>query len=223
MSLCFKDLPAKHVMVMRVLQAYENASSEDKFHGMVWYDDALLACEDLTADIPYGVEQIAGVMATVSPGMVWDENETAPKRIIDLHWNGIPTGEWTGFSTYPHNLEKAERILDEDLSAIKGDKVTNFYRAIMGDTQAVTVDRWMVRIVMDDPRYGTAGGGTKDKATMSSSKTYYAIAEAITESARLIGINPRELQAITWTYYRRMHLGKNRPRKDNYGYGQAVA
>ncbi len=223
MSLTYSDLPYRHQMVLRLLQAYEDATPEDKYNGMCWYEEAKMNCELLSYETPYTVEQIAGIMATVSPGMVWDENESAPKRILDLHWNGVPSYEWTGFSTYPHNLEKAERIMDEDMSAVKGDKVTNFYKNIMGDTQAVTIDRWMVRVMMDDPFYGTSRGGTKDKATMSSSKVYNALADCVREAARLIGINPRELQAIVWTYYRRIHLGRTRPRKDNYGFEKVAA
>lgn len=209
-------------MVMRVLKAWDEASYEDRMEGFTWYDQAYLNCVRLSDLVPYSVEQIAGIMAIVSPGMVWDENEAAPNRIIDLHWNGVPSKEWTGFSTYPHNLEKAERVMDEDMTAIKGEKVTNFYANIMGDTQAVTIDRWMVRIVMDDPFFGTKRGGTHKKATMSGKRTYEAIAQAVKDAASLVGVNPRELQATVWTYYRRMHLGRTRPRKDNYGYAKVA-
>lgn len=213
MSLKYSDLPQKHVMVMRVLQAFEDSTPEDKYEGVKWYREALAGCEMLAANTPYSVEQIAGIMAIASPGMVWAENETAPAQMVDLHWNGIPSKEWSGFSTYPHNLFKAERVLDEDFDAISGDKVTSFYKNIMGDTNAVTIDRWMVRIMMDDPFYGTKRGGTHDKATFSSSKPYHAMADAVRIAAELIGLHARDLQAIVWTYYRRLHLGRTQPRK----------
>jgi hypothetical protein len=89
------------------------------------------------------------------------------------------------------NLEKAQRILDGErpLAVLGGDKVRAFYRAIMGDPEAVVLDVWMMR----------AAGW--QKATLSKSE-YASLSEALTSAAERVGLDPADFQAVVWTHVR---------------------
>jgi hypothetical protein len=66
-----------------------------------------------------------------------------------------------------------------------GNKVGNFAKNILGDPDAVTVDRWMARIFFG-----------KD----SVKETQYEFVKAwITKEARKHGVSPRDYQAALWT------------------------
>lgn len=189
-------------MVENILRVYNDASPEDVLDGMEWYPKALNTCRRLAELTSYDEQQIAGVMAIMSPGMVWDENETAPGRVLDLHMNGVPATEWSGFSTYPHNLFKAESVLNGDLTAVKGSKVTNFYLNILGYDRYVTVDRWACRIALANPKL------PGKYSVPSGEKAYNKIADAYKAAAGIADLPNSMVQAITWVSYRRQHYGR---------------
>jgi hypothetical protein len=201
MSLRFDELPPQWKMVNNILNVYDSASDADVEEGMNWYNNAYEACDFMAQSFEFAPGQIAGVMAVVSPGMTWDENESAPARICDLYRNGVHWTNWTGFSTYPLNLMKSKRILDGDYSAIKGPKVVSFYGCIMGATDVVTVDRWSLRVAMNQFL-------STDKIVPSGKKCYNAVSDAYKAAAELANINPCDMQAVTWTVYRNRYNGK---------------
>ena len=207
MSVNLKNLPKHTKIVENILAVYNEATPEDVLEGMEWYPQARVTCENLASMVDYDVQQIAGVMAILSPGMVWDANKTAPGRVLDLHTNGVPWKEWTGFATYPHNLEKAERVLNGDMSGIKGNKVESFYMNILGYDRFVTVDRWACRIAFGNPKI------PGKQSVPSSKKVYNKIAEAYKDAARVADIPNSTIQAITWVSYRRRYNGRVVPQR----------
>lgn len=204
MAFTMKEMPDTWDMVRNILKSYYEASPLQVQEGMLWYDEAYVGCWDISESGSgwYDVWQVAGVLATVSPGLNWSDNESMPMRILDLHMRGVPASEWVGFRALKANLLKCERILEGDYTAIKGRKVQNFYSNIMQDTQSVTVDRWAMRIALDNPYL------CKQKIIPSGKKVYDAFAEAYQIAAHIAGIQPRQMQAITWVYYRELHSGK---------------
>lgn len=204
MSLKFSDLPSHDQMVKHILTSYGKATDAEKEEGMNWYPLAKAECECIADNTGgwYDLEQIIGIMAVGSPGVNWRENFTIPERMVDLHMRGIPATEWEGFTCYKRNLYKCEAVLHGDYSAIKGRKTVAFFSNIAGDSRVVTVDRWAVRVIFNDPHI---------PATMiapSTSKCYNAIADAYIEAAELVGIEPSEMQAICWTQLRNQFGGK---------------
>ena len=73
-------------------------------------------------------------------------------------------------------------------------KTINFAKAILGDPNAVAIDRWAARIAM----------GTEDsqaaKLITSRRGAYDKFAEAYRDAAKQLGLKPSELQAITWVH-----------------------
>lgn len=207
----YSDLPTKAKMVHNILSVYFDASEEDVREGMAWYNKAYELCETLAGDYNYSPGKVAGVMAIISPGMTWEENISAPERILNLHNNGIRWEAWAGFSTYPANLQKAQRVLDGDYSAVSGRKVTSFYGNICGAFDAVTVDRWALRIAVGNLHLSGS------QIVPGGQKCYNAIADAYRAAADLAGINPCDMQAVTWVAYRRMHNGRVRDNVEKKG------
>ncbi len=68
----------------------------------------------------------------------------------------------------------------------------------MGDVEAVTVDRWAARAALDVDD-DTA------RRLLNRAAGYETIAAMYREAARVVGIAPRELQAIVWCQVRGSH------------------
>jgi hypothetical protein len=132
--------------------------------------------------------------AALSPQLRWEKNIKAVKQVLcgNLHPAGV----------YPFNVEKALHILYDDVEwerFLSGPKVTNFAKNIWGDPQAVTVDTWAWRV--------WANADLKAKPR-DLDKLYNQIADNYRIAAAKIGIEPRQLQAITWVTIRRIANGK---------------
>lgn len=99
-------------------------------------------------------------------------------------------------------LPNVKRAFEGDL---EGRKVDNFAKAILGDPDAVVVDRWMMRAF-----------GFKGVAPTPSQ--YDIIEHAIVDMAKKKGITPREVQASIWFGVKEeMERGKARPSSEPYG------
>lgn len=209
MSLKYVELPQHDQMVKNILVNYGKANDEHKSEGMNWYQHALAECQRIVeaTDYWYTIEQVIGIMAVGSPGVNWRENFTIPERMIDLHMREIPTTEWEGFTCYKRNLYKSAAVLDGDYSAIKGRKTVAFFSNISGDGDMVTVDRWAIRVALNDPHI------PKEMIAPSSRKCYNAIADAYIEAASLVDIEPRQMQAVCWVQMRHAFGGKVRMKK----------
>lgn len=76
-------------------------------------------------------------------------------------------------------------------------KITNFYRNLSGDNNAVTIDSWMARGLMGKK------GQLTDKASaeriLGSPGSYEKMSEAVKRAAAARGILPAEMQATIWT------------------------
>ena len=93
-----------------------------------------------------------------------------------------------------NSVGKAERIWqgERPLQVLSGPKVRNFYRAMMGDENAMTVDRWMLRAV----------GWPTDTITNGQ---YDLVANAIRQASLGTGLTPAQYQAAVWVKVRGGH------------------
>ena len=174
-----------------IVRTWETATAADHVRGVEWYGIAA----ELAAELHHCPETAAGVIAAMSPMMSWRSNVDVARRIIAAHDAGADCPA-SGYGL-TRNVRKAWAILDgaDPLDVLSGRKVRAFYANIIGDPDAVTVDRWAVRIALGDPEHpGTVGD-----------RDHYAIESAYREAAGRIGIAPRDLQAATWVAFRRQH------------------
>lgn len=200
-----------------ILGTFHLASPADIEHGRTWYQQAHDACCDLSAQFPIGVITAAGVIAALSPNNRWDRNLLDAHTVIDAY---TERGAWLAsharVATYGANLAKAITILklqspsdDDILNVLNGQKVSAFYRCILGDVESVCVDGHAYSIWSGESL-------TMKQVPKISPRLYDRIASDYREAARLINaphhpsshehrpITPAQLQAITWTTHRRL-------------------
>jgi hypothetical protein len=178
--------------VANILNVLNQATDAEIEAGRNWYREANELAWNLST---HGdVSSPAGVIAALSPRMPWGRNkELAVRAFADGHASG----------TLGNSVRAANRILagEDPLDVLKGDKVRSFYLNILGDTDAVTVDRHALEVYL--------GKRFADKDRPSVGKRLYreasdAYRTAAAEAAR--PLTPRDLQAITWLVWRRIHL-----------------
>lgn len=176
-----------------ILETYFAAAREEIAAGREWYEDANRLAHTLTGHRPDVTPAMAaGVIAALSPLTPWERNkELALRAVVDGHASG----------TLSNSVRAADRILagEDPLDVLKSDKVRNFYLCIMGDVDAVCIDRhaWEV---FEGKRYAD-----KDRPKVTT-KRYREAAQAYREAAHVLALQPAELQAITWLVWRRIHL-----------------
>lgn len=161
---------------------YREADEETEQLGSGWYRRSRVVARSLARAHGTSLSVAAGVLAAVSPRIRWSSNIA----VADALLGGKPVA-----GVFGSNLRKAERIIDGEkpLNVLGGDKVRAFYRAIMGDPDAVVLDVWMMR----------AAGWTKASLTP---REYAALSEALTAAAARVGVDPADFQAVVWTHVR---------------------
>lgn len=165
-----------------LLDHYQRATAEQADAGGRWYRESRRQARRLSREHGVTMATAAGVIAALSPRVQWAVN----LRMADAMLGGRPAG---GLGA---SLAKAQAIIEgcRPLDVLRGPKTRAFYRAIMGDESAVTVDVWMMRAV------GRAEQSPRNAAD------YKAVAETITSAAIIAGCTPATFQAIVWTAVR---------------------
>lgn len=166
-------------MKQRLLAAWHSASPAERRAGAEWYPTARRHARRIAREGGISLSQAAGVIAALSPRCRWEINLRRARHAV--------AGQPAGLGPCK---EKALAILagSRPLSVLKGPKERAFYRAIMGDAEAVTVDVHCWRAV----------GGTGQ----APGKHYHVVAEAYRAAAREAGVPPAALQATVWIIQR---------------------
>jgi hypothetical protein len=173
-------------VVKRILRVYGKASSADVLAGKVWYEEAQSLCQSLAASSDYTVDQVAAAMAQLSPRLRWSQNVDSIVMLVNE--GSLPAYVMTG----PANRARKALAAAEpfDTFGKKALKTRSFARNITGDVHAVTVDVWAARV---------AG---VDEAQLKLVGVYEAIAHCYRLAAKRAGIDPQQMQAITWIVVR---------------------
>lgn len=184
-----------HVL-RRLRVVYHSATPEQHGYGMQWYTIARDVGRELAEEFGTSLSVALGVIAALSPGNPWDRNLGDARLALSAHaWGRAVPAKLGVYGRL--NIEKCERILggEPPLEVLGGDKVTSFYRNLMGiEDGAVTVDRHAK---------GAAKGVRGDKeTTVSSPKEYRDLAEHYRRVAGEVGIAPSQLQAVVWVVWR---------------------
>lgn len=165
-----------------IMSVFERATLPDTATGMGWYPYAhSIACE--ASDPAIG----AGVIAALSPRMPWHRNVLLAR----VAFNDVRLFR----GALGNSISKVNAILDGTpiSDVLKASKTRSFFDNILNPltSTAVTIDVWAMRV---------AGIVDRDAPTV---KQYRELSNAYTEAANIVGIRPLEMQAITWTTYRR--------------------
>ena len=186
-------------MTRRILTRHDSATGEQREEGTAWYRNARTFAAVLSEQLPYSFEQIAHVIAALSPQVTWEKNIESTHLVIAAHLTGQTSGKVAGYPGYTASTDKAFRILAGDLSALKGPKVEAFAAAITGDLSHVVCDIWACRAARssaDNLLFMYTDG------ELPGARERRAITEAYRRAAARRDVEPAVMQAIVWTVTR---------------------
>ena len=190
--------------IRNILKVYRRATPEDHANGLEWYDSAKRYASIISNLSGVNLNTVVGVMAALSPNNKWERNVKDTERMV---WAWVKGEDMTDFKVSCYNTMKAKAwsILEDDLTEdedilnrLNGQKIRSFYSNIRG-LDEVTIDGHAYNIAL-----GIRQGLTSDKTNMGK-KVYRTMQVAYVKAAKRVGVKPHELQAITWTTWKREH------------------
>jgi len=188
--------------VRNILKVYRRATPEDIANGLEWYDRAKRYATIISNLSGVNLNTVVGVMAALSPNNRWERNVKDTERMV---WAWVKGEDLSDFKVSCYNTMKAKAwsILEDDLTddtdiltRLNGQKIRSFYSNIRG-LDEVTIDGHAYNIAL-----GIRQGLTTDKTNMGK-KLYREMQSAYVKAAKRVGVKPHELQAITWTTWKR--------------------
>jgi len=144
--------------------------------GMLWYDKARNQISALARSNNTTYKRAAGVMAALSPRCRWSQNLKLADDCLQRKWP----------RTLPLSRRRAMKIARgaEPLEILGGPKTIAFYKAFMGDTEAIVLDSWMLR----------AANHTISPTPLQ----YIRLAKKLRRTATKLGLPPLHFQSIIW-------------------------
>lgn len=177
------------VLAGRVVDRVAGAGPDAVADGLAWYRTARSTARALAREHGTTLATAAGVVAALSPRNRWSVNVSQAARVLEAA--AAPAGRCPRVST-TLNRERAWRIArgERPLDVLGGPKVRSFYRNIVGDRSAVTVDVWAARVVgVTEAELGRIGG-------------YELVADAYRAAGVELGWAPCDVQAVAWVAVR---------------------
>lgn len=170
-------------VVNNILAYWDRATDTNKEDGAQWYLLAGQAIDDMAAAYKLDRETVAAVVAHLSPRTPWARNLAGAASLLA----GAPIPGLLG-----RNLAGARAALDSDnpMATLKGRKTSAFARNLSGDSEAVTIDVWALRVALGD----------RDDADLVLNRVgvYDALAHCYRLAAARRGVTPSTMQATTW-------------------------
>jgi hypothetical protein len=190
--------------VRNILKVYRMATDDDVREGIEWYARAFREAVAISRRLSLPVSTVVGVMAALSPNNRWERNKVDAFNLCSAYVNGLSVDD-IKVSTYHRMKAKAwsildDRLTDDDaiLARLNGQKIRSFYSNIMG-LDEVTVDGHALNIAR-----GYRVGLTDDDTNIGK-RLYRELQAAYVRAAKRAGVKPHEMQAVTWTVWKRIH------------------
>lgn len=172
-------------ITQRMVNMYHRCTPGQRVEGRRWYDEASNTVLEYANEYELDPERVAGVIATLSPFVTWQQNVESAERVFKAHKRReLMPPMVAGFD---RNRQKAWVVLVHG-TEVTGPKVTAFKRAMLGDTDSVTLDRWMFRI-----------GFNKEEGNQTERRM---LERSLRSAASICGETPRDMQAILWVQIR---------------------
>ena len=191
-----------------ILAVYSLASRGEIVEGREWYDRAFKVAESIGETHGIDTRKSAAVIAALSPSNRWSRNMVDAENLVRaFSIGGRDEAENVKCATYGKMKDKAIRILEGNISDIettlKGQKITAFYRCIMGSQDTVCVDGHAYCIWFGDRMVLSDVPNIGKKMYAEITSDYVEAARILTESGN--PITCYEVQAVTWVAWRRLH------------------
>ena len=195
---------------------FKSASQERIAETRKWYSDAQKFTETLSLEFnnELSSNKIAGVIAALSPRNEWNRNkfdavnlckEFLSNKYYQLNLFGYHFLLNSKVCTFHANKSKAIKILLSDDSEIetilKGNKLINFYRCIIGDPEAICIDGHAFNIAANRVT-------SLAEVPPISDKNYKIIANLYRETKNFINkeynlnLKTYQIQSVTWNKYK---------------------
>lgn len=170
-----------------------------------WYSGTERTLRELFGD--ERLPMIARLLAATSINSSLRSNVRLFRKALHEMENGLE------FSNYlPVILGQLHRIRAG--LGLSGRKINAFANAIMGDTQAVVVDVWLLRAFGMDRQYKRTLGG-RERSGGATDKQFSLIEDWVRARGPQIGLEPRQLSAILWAGTRIHFRGDKLTRYDD--------
>ena len=166
---------------MNATKLYKTAPDSLRADGASWYRETGAWCYRLGRRYHVPRKTVAAIVAVLSQRKRWRENRLETVRALRGH---KPKALGTV-------ADKVQRLLagEDPRVIVRGQKIRAFWRAILGDRDAVVLDVWMLRAY---------GQGKKALTELQ----YRNLADRLRRDARRVGAAPVEFQAVVWCMIR---------------------
>ena len=171
-------------VVAAILATFDRATPSDIEAGASWYADARELALMLGERSGVGTEHAAAVIAHLSPRLSWTRNVFAATELL---LSGVPA---PGVMSRSYARAEASLQSERPEDSLSGPKTLRFYRNIIGDSEAVTVDVWAARVAC------------VSESDLRKRDVYDAVEHAYRLAARKRGVTPATMQATTWVVAR---------------------
>lgn len=175
----------------RLRRLYADADPTTIASGRSWYAEAHAEVSRLARQAPPGIGRsaCAGVLAALSPRAQWGQNVAGARAAVQAAASELSPELAAAPYALSDGCRKAGRILagERPDAVLRGPKVRAFWRAILGDPAAVTVDWW-----------ACVAAGRPDDFGKLTPRRLAVIDRAYRLAADWAGESPRDFQAITW-------------------------
>lgn len=146
--------------------------------GAAWYPRCLETVASLVPTVP--IARAVGAFSLLSPQVSYAQNIACFRQLVA----GSKVSHFHKQAAAAARVLRGETAIEEET---KGPKLRAFARAILGDPEAVVIDRWAIR----------PWGNMKVTAAR-----YRAAEQAYREVASKLGIAARDYQAAVWIQLR---------------------
>ena len=184
--------------VNNILSYYNRATNEEKLQGKNWYLNANHFAHIMQQRYGYKHYQVIGVISALSPQTSWQQNKVIAEKFLNGEREGLHNNQ---------QIYKAELCLnanEQDIFGIltkHGVKTSYFYANMNNPTEetGTTIDRHSLGVcIQKEPAQ------IQDSTYKMTKRQYEFFNECTTTAAKKLGLNSHQLQAITWTSYRRL-------------------
>ena len=190
--------------VHNILKVYDQALPCEVEAGVTWYASANSECRAIADRNSLHINRVVGVVSALSPNNKWERNLNDASNMVTAYREGGNVEDVT-VCTYRAMRSKAWSVLDAStpdlpsiLTILSGQKIKAFAECILGNDTCV----------IDGHAYNIAQGKrvslTSDKTNMGV-RVFRELQEAYVRAGKRRGLKGYEMQAITWTTWRRQH------------------
>lgn len=162
-----------------------------------WYSEANQTIQEIACDYNVSVENVAYITATLSPALSWEMNLESTKAFFDSWFGRYGNSRQTAYGA---NVRKCVGyMLGERRGVPTGQKVSAFYRNLLKDDQAVTLDRHAIRAARWGKRQLQKESGEQDICRQE----FRVVQDAYNIAAQCVGVSVAEFQATLWVLFAR--------------------